>query len=285
MRRLPDEPVPAPVAHEPWHASLSLAFENDGGVTRLVERRHSGPLRVQKPLYPEGDTPCHAILVHPPGGVVGGDRLRIDVRAGDGANAFLTTPGAAKWYKANGRVSGQAVNLCAGTGATLEWMPQETIFFDAAEVELETRIDLADEACYIGGEILCFGRTASGERFNTGQIAQRTSIRRGGRLIWFEQGAIRGGGGAMSGPLGLHGNAVCATLVAAGRPLPPEGLAALRACGQGMNAGASQLKTILVARLLCDSSEAARRWMTAAWHIVRPALTGREAVVPRIWNT
>ncbi|GIZ50608.1 urease accessory protein UreD [Noviherbaspirillum aridicola] len=271
--------------HEPWQASLSLGFENDGGVTRLVERRHAGPLRVQKPLYPEGTVLCHAILVHPPGGVVGGDELRIEARVGAGASAFLTTPGAAKWYKANGRVSSQRVQLHAGTGSSLEWMPQETIFFDAAAVDLDTRIDLSGDAVYIGGEILCFGRTASGESFNAGRIAQRTAIRRNGRLIWFEQGAIDAGGGAMRSALGLHGNTVCATFIAAGRPLPADGIAALRECGAGMNAGVSQLRAVVVARLLCDSSESARRWMTRAWQVTRPALTGREAVVPRIWNT
>ena len=94
-----------------WQATLRLRFADDHGVTRLVERTHSGPLRVQKPLYPEGDRICHAIVVHPPGGVVGGDTLQIDVEAGAGAHALLTTPGAGKWYRANGKVSRQRVSL------------------------------------------------------------------------------------------------------------------------------------------------------------------------------
>lgn len=285
MRRTATEAAIPPLAHPKWEASLSLAFENDEGVTRLVERRHTGPLRVQKPLYPEGGKVCHAILVHPPGGVVGGDELRIAARVGAGSAAFLTTPGAAKWYKANGQVSRQDVHLRAGAGSVLEWMPQETIFFDAADVELDMRIELDADAVYIGGEILCFGRTASGERFASGRVAQRTGIRRNGRLIWFEQGALDAGSTAMSGALGLHGNTVCATLLAAGPALSAADLAALRECGTGLNAGATQLKSLLVARLLCNSSETARQWMTRAWQVVRPALTGRAAVVPRIWNT
>lgn len=285
MRRTADEVHALPQKHAPWQACLALGFADDGGTTRLLERRHSGPLRVQKPLYPEGGKVCHAIIVHPPGGVVGGDRLRIDAGAGDGAAALLTTPGAAKWYKANGQVSSQAVRLQAGAGALLEWLPQETIFFDAAQVALDHHVELGQDAVYIGGEILCFGRTASGESFRSGRVAQRTSIRREGRLIWFEQGALDAAGAAMHGPLGLHGHTVCATLVAAGRPLAAAELAALRACGSGLYAGATQLRSVLVARLLCNSSQTARHWMTRCWQMLRPALAGRDAVIPRIWNT
>ncbi|HEY8607607.1 MAG TPA: urease accessory protein UreD [Noviherbaspirillum sp.] len=272
-----------------WRARLSLAFADDRGTTRLVERRHEGPLRVQKPLYPEGGKVCHAIVVHPPGGVVGGDELHIAARVDAGASAFLTTPGAAKWYKSNGRVSRQDVDLHAGPGASLEWLPQETIFFDDARVCLDNHITLDAGASYLGGEILCFGRTASGESFRSGCVEQRTSVRRDGRLLWFEQGTLAAGEAATTGPLGLQGSTVCAMLLAVGNPLPAAAMAALRGCGDGMRpgtrTGATQIKSLVVARLLGDSSEEARQWMARAWQVLRPALTGREAVIPRIWNT
>ena len=100
-----------------WQAHLALKFADDGGTTRLVERSHSGPLRVQKPLYPEGARICHAIVLHPPGGVVGGDQLSVHAGVGSGAHALLTTPGAAKWYRANGHVSRQQINLTLEPGA------------------------------------------------------------------------------------------------------------------------------------------------------------------------
>lgn len=286
MKRIADAAVLAHATHARWQARLSLAFEADHGTTRLVEREHAGPLRVQKPLYPEGNAVCHAIVVHPPGGVVGGDELDIRARVGARCSALLATPGAAKWYKANGHVSRQNIHLAVGDGAALEWLPQETILFDAAHVRLDHQVELGKEASYIGCEILCFGRTASGESFNAGTVEQRTAIRRDGRLVWFEQGALAAGTTAMSSPLGLAGHSVCATLIAVGKLLPGSVIAALREIDAPPGSfGVTQMKSVVVVRHLGDSSETARHLMMAAWHRLRPALSGREAVVPRIWNT
>jgi urease accessory protein len=285
-KALPDN-VASPAS---WRARLSLGFADDGGTTRLVERSHFGPLRVQKPLYPEGGAVCQAIVVHPPGGVVGGDELTIGATVGANAKALITTPGAAKWYKANDRISRQDVHLQVDTNATLEWLPQETIFFNAAHVRLNHTVSLARDATYIGCEILCFGRTASGESFDSGRIDQCTSIRRDGRLVWSEQGALSGGSSSMNSPLSLAGKTVCATLLAIGKALPSSVIAGLREEAADAVAatdmfGATQMKSILVVRYLGNSSETAKQLMTRAWQRLRPELTGREAVVPRIWNT
>lgn len=275
---------------DPWHARLSLGFAFDGGTTRMVERSHTGPLRVQKPLYPEDSAICHAIMLHPPGGVVGGDQLAIDARLGEKSNALLTTPGAAKWYKANQRISRQQVRLEVGPSASLEWLPQETIFYDAADVELEHSVSLAETASYIGCEVLCFGRNASGETFNSGRIAQRTSIKRGGKLIWFEQGTLVGGSRAMHSPLSLAGKTVCATFIAAGLPVSAALINDVREHAAAVvrepgDFGATQMKSVLVARYLGNSSEAAKQVMAQVWRQLRPRLNGRPAVTPRIWNT
>lgn len=271
-------------AREHWRARLSLGFEDDRGTTRLMERSHFGPLRVQKPLYPEQPSVCHAIVVHPPGGVVGGDQLAITARVGAGAHAFITTPGAAKWYRANGHVSRQEVKLQLGAGAALEWLPQETIFYNGADVCLDTEVSMAEDASFITSDIFCFGRTASGERFDHGRVSQRLQVRRGGRLLWFEQGALHGGDADFNGPMGLNGCTVCATLLAVGRQVGAACVQALRedACP---GFGVTQMKSVLVARYIGDSSQEARRLMHRAWRLLRPALLEREAVTPRIWNT
>lgn len=273
-----------------WQARLSLGFADDAGTTRMVERSHTGPLRVQKPLYPEGKEVCHAIVVHPPGGVVGGDELTIDAFVRANAAAFITTPGAAKWYKANGRISQQDVRLEVATNACLEWLPQETIFFNAAHVRLNHTVSLAADASYIGCEILCFGRTASGEAFDTGCIEQRTEIRRDGKLLWFEQGMLSGDSSSMNSPLALAGRTVCASLLSAGKTVLPSVVAALREEAGGIIGandmfGITQMKSVLVARYLGDSSETARHLMMRVWQRLRPEQIGRAAIIPRIWNT
>lgn len=264
-----------------WQASLALGFVRDGDTTRLVRRAHRGPLRVQKALYPEGPGACHVIVVHPPGGVVGGDRLEIDVDASPGCSVLATSPGAAKWYRANGRVSHQAVRLQIAAGAAVEWLPQETIFYDAARVDLEHEVDLAAGSIYIGSEVLCFGRVAAGEAFTTGQIRQRTRIRQDGRLLWWEQGILTPDG--IASPLGMQGHSVCATLLAVGRPVPAALQARVRALDPQL--ASSQVKSVFVARYLGHDGEAARAVMARVWELLRPHLLDRPACPPRIWLT
>ena len=271
--------------HDPhaaaWHASLRLAFARDGDCTRLVRRAHRGPLRVQKALYPEGPGACHVIVVHPPGGIVGGDRLDIAFDVPAGCHVLATSPGATKWYRANGRMSRQDVHLAAGPDAAIEWLPQETIFYDGAAVETTIDVDLAPGAVYIGADTLCFGRQASGERFERGRIRQRTRIRIDGRPVWWEQGDATPA--ALASPLGLGGHSVCATLVAVGRPAPAALLAALRAVDPLL--AVSQLKQVCAARWIGDDGERARAALTGAWGLLRPHLLDRPACTPRIWNT
>jgi urease accessory protein len=230
------------------------------------------------------------IVVHPPGGVMGGDHLEIAVRLGEDTHSLLTNPGATKWYKSNGRPSSQKLFIDARGNSRIEWLPQETIFFDACDVTLDTSVTLGSEAIFFGCEILCFGRSASGESFDSGRVRQRTIIRRGGKMIWFDQGMFRGGDARSSSPLGLSAKSVCATLLAAANPVSAQTVDRIRSDAESLGAlpgefGVSQLKQMLVARYLGDSSEMAKHLMHRVWHRLRPVLLGREAVTPRIWNT
>ena len=154
-----------PVASS-WKASLSLEFGFADQKTTLSRKVHDGPLVVQKPLYPEGHEVCHAIVVHPPGGIAGGDELSLQVKTGNGASTLLTTPGAAKWYRSAGPWAKQSVAF--DVQGALEWLPQETIVFDGALAESAYDVYLGAEAGFIGWDIVCLGRTGSGERFTRG---------------------------------------------------------------------------------------------------------------------
>ena len=268
-----------------WRAELELGFERRSERTVLATRRHDGPLAVQKPLYPEGGDVCHAIVLHPPGGIAGGDELEITVRAADRSHALLTTPGATKWYRTAGPWASQSLTIEVADGACVEWLPQETILFDGALAATRTELRLSGSARYIGWEVLCLGRGGSGERFARGACRLETALRRDGRLLRFERGTIEGGGTLLDSPAGLAGDPVCGTLLASA-----EGLEALLAPCRDLQpesgAGAvTLLPGVLVARYLGGSSESAKGYFSRLWAVLRPAVAGREAVEPRIWST
>lgn len=267
-----------------WKASLALGFTGGERGTTLSEKHHDGPLVVQKPLYPEGGEVCHAIVVHPPGGIAGGDELSLQVKAGAGASALLTTPGAAKWYRSSGPWARQ--DLRFDVHGTLEWLPQETIVFDGALAQSALHVDLASGATLIGWDLVCLGRTGSGERYARGSYRSRIEVRREGRLLWQERGRVDGGGPLMDSAAGLAGNPVYGTLFACGAGLDQALLGELRKHAPESGRGAvTMLPGVLLARYLGDSSEAARRHFIALWRELRPVLTGREATEPRIWRT
>ncbi len=259
-----------------WTASLALGFEPRNGRTVLGTRRAEGPLVIQKALYPEGPEVCHAIVVHPPGGIAGGDELTLSVEAAPGSAALLTTPGAGKWYRSAGPWAKQKLSF--DVEGSLEWLPRETIVFDDALAELDCEIRLASGARYIGWEIVCLGRTRSGERFTRGKLGLRTSVFRERQLAWLERGMIDGGGRILASSAGLGGNTVFGTFIATldSTHLLPE-------CRE--LAPSTQLPDLRVARYLGDSTEEAFETFIALWKLLRPAVMQREAVLPRIWST
>ena len=267
-----------------WKASLSLEFSFEDQKTKLTRKIHDGPLVVQKPLYPEGGEVCHAIVVHPPGGIAGGDELVLNVSSNQDASALLTTPGAAKWYRSGGPWASQQLNF--KVDGALEWLPQETIVFDGALARTSCEVDLAEEAGLIGWDIVCLGRTGSGERFRRGSYRASIRLRREGRLLWLERARIDGGGSLLDSPAGLGSSPVFGTLFVSFPSMGKAMLEDLRSQEPVSGRGAvTMLPGVLLARYLGDSGEAARRYFTALWRILRPRLAGREAIEPRIWQT
>lgn len=276
--------------YSPLQARLSLKFAAVDDTTRLVERDRFGPLLVQKPLYPEGDEICQVVIIHPPGGVVSGDQLELSAQVGPSAKVQVTNPGAAKWYKSNGRTARQTIKIDIDNDGLLEWLPQETIFFNNTNVAIDHQVTLKGNAMYLGCEILCFGRTLSGEVFNNGTIKQRTTIKRDERVVWFEQINLDGADSAQNKSLSLGNHTICATLLFTGKSIPNSIIDQIRLECKDISKdigqfGISQLKSVLVARYLGNSSEIARQVMLCCWNLLRKEYFGRNGAVPRMWNT
>jgi urease accessory protein len=269
-----------------WRAELALRYERRGTRTVLAERRHSGPMLVQKALYPESEEVCHGIVLHPPGGIVGGDELTLHVALGPQASALLTTPGAAKWYRSAGSEARQRVRFEVASSASLEWLPQPTIAFDRTLGRSQYEIAIDADGRYIGWEVLCLGRTASGERLRAGSWLTATQVTRAGTPLWMERAAIEGSSRLLDSPLGLDGQPISGTLIAVARDIRAEAVAACRSivpvCGRG---AVTRLPGLMVARYLGDRAEAAFGYFVRLWEVLRPALLDREAAPPRIWRT
>ena len=274
-------------AHAGWLARLQLEYACADGRTALARREHRGPLIVQKPFYPEGPAVCHTVIVHPPGGIVGGDELEVAMRLREGSAVLVTMPGAAKWYRSPHAAARQQLQLAIGPGAMLEWLPPETIVYNSARAKLRTDIDIEPGGSYLGWEILSLGRTASGEKFASGEIMQRTDLAFAGEPAWSERCVLQGGSPLLQSAVGLHGAPVSALLIAAGKEVQPEVVAQCRAVGidDGARSGISAFDRILIARYIGRSCEGAKNYFVALRKLLRPIMCGRAAVEPRIWNT
>jgi urease accessory protein len=245
---------------------------------------------VQRAFYPEGDDVAHVYVLHPPGGLVGGDRLELDVRVCDRGSALLTTPAAQKLYRSGGRTCRQHVKLEVGAGSSLEWLPGENILFQGAEAVLETEVEVADGGTFTGWDIGCLGRPAAGERFDQGRLRSAFRLSRNGHPLVVERFELQGGSPLLVEAFGLSGFTVFGNLYfvpAERRDLSP--LAALfrerLSPSPDERFAVTALEDALVVRVLAPSAERARALLVAAWELARPELLGRPPVAPRVWAT
>jgi len=279
-----------PTPSTSWRARLELEVLSDNGRARLGMRRHEGPLRIQRPFYPEGDAPLHLYLLHPPGGLVGGDELEIDVALRSGARALITTPAAQKLYRSAGKTSSQRVRLVLERDARLEWLPAETIVFDSAHSVVRTRVELHETAAFMGWDIGCFGRPASGQRFERGHFRQEFEIWRGTEPLVIERSAVTGGSPLLEEAFGYAGLPVYGNLYAApsAEVQLPRLVALLRdelPQDGPQRLAVTALGQLLVLRVLGTGVERVRAILVQAWQRLRPEVIGQKPHAPRIWST
>lgn len=264
-----------------WPATLELVFAERNGTTRLVDQRHRGPLRIQRPFYPEGPRVCHVYLLHPPAGIVGGDDIRIRAAVASEAHALVTTPGATRFYRSKDAEAQLQQIVRVSPGSSLEWLPQETLFMRGARAKTVSRIELEGDARFFGWETLGFGRPALGEAFTQGELETRLEIYRDGRPLLLD--CFRVEEGRLEG---LLGHSAVTTLVATGAN--EVALEATRAVLEGASESrmaATLMDDLLVVRGVAQRCEPLFKRCVEIWRCLRPVVLDRPAAAPRIWLT
>ena len=290
MDSLDETPTPGP-SH--WQGSLRLTLSNQEGITRISRRQHCGPLFIQRPFYPEGKQCCHVYLLHPPGGLVGGDQLNCHFDLGPRSQALVTTPSAGKAYRVDDieRTQGIHVEINMAQHTAMEWLPQETIAFNGARLNNCTRIHFDPGSTLIGWDILCLGRPESGETFENGSVRQRLELWCDDKPLLLECTDYVGSSLIMQAAWGLGGRPVLGTLYAYCHD-EQQRVAALSLCRALIDdceaaaiSAASIVNNILVVRSLGYNTETLRALFTRIWQALRPCIVARDACIPRIWNT
>jgi len=275
----------------PWNASLILRYQRRHATT-TVAHKHLGPLRIFHSHYPQGPGLCHNVLIHPPGGLVGGDRLDIRIHAEAFCHALLTTPGATRFYRSLGADATQSIDIELEQGAKLEWLPMETLAYPGCQAVNSLRAKLAPEAQLLAWEVTALGLPISGQPFDSGFLQQRIEI----ADCWLDQGRIDAlDKRLMDSPLGLAGQRCLGTLVlASGSPWPSQTREALLQSARdslaqsptATRSGATCTHDrVLVVRALGPLVEPVMQTLKAAWRNVRACAWGSEAAEPRIWKT
>lgn len=272
-----------------WHARLELDYslERQRSCARFL---HDGPLRILQSLYPEGDAICHNVLVHPPGGLVGGDTLDIRVRAAAGSHGLVTTPGASRFYRSDGEAALQRSALTVAEGARLEWLPLEAICFSGCRAENRLTMDVARGGELMGWDVSALGLPNAGKPFERGSLQQHIEL----PGIWLERARIDAADRRLlQSPLGFAGRRCLASIffvagagiARARRDAALESARALiEAHPLAASAGAtSPHPEVVVVRALAPVVEPAMQLLRQIWLAWRRELWSLPGQLPRIW--
>jgi len=270
-----------------WQGIARLSYALEAGRCIPTQTYTRAPLRVQRPLYPEGEGLCHSVLVHTAGGLVGGDSLAVQLAIAPQAQVLVTTAAASKVYGSpTGALSNQRVDIALAPESCLEWMPQETIVFNQAHYRQQLRVDLAPGAVWAGWEITRFGRSAGGETFEQGQWRSHLEVWQADQPLWLDRQRLVGGSAPLHSLNGLAGHPVVGSFAVVGYRPDPDQVMALRQLwpsSQLGEIGVTRLQTGVLCRYRGPSSQAAQRWFVAVWQHLRPHYLGRAGLVSRVW--
>ncbi|MDY1039169.1 urease accessory protein UreD [Lelliottia sp. CFBP8978] len=266
-------------AYKGWQASLALQFCHTPEKTVLHSARHVGPLTVQRPFYPENET-CHLYLLHPPGGIVGGDELEISVRLEAKSHALITMPGASKFYRSNGALARLNQHFFINENAVLEWLPQDTIFFPGANARLRSVFHLHPSGTLLAWELFCLGRPVINETFSHGTLESRLEVWLEDQPLLIERQHLTDGNLTPVAHQPWIGTLLCY----------PASDALLEGVRERLTplenyAGATLTDGLLSVRFLASDNLICQRVMRDIWHYLRPHVIAKTPHAPRIWQT
>ena len=274
-----------------WHAQLDIDYSVEHQRT-VARHSHTGPLRVLQSLYPEGDAVCHNVLVHPPGGLVGGDTLTLRVVANGAAHGLVTTPGATRFYRSAGERAVQQTDITLNDQARLEWLPLEAIAYNQCLAENRLCLNLEPQAEFMGWDVSALGLPQASLPFEVGSLLQHFEV----PGVWLERGLIDAADSRlMNGPLGLAGQRCLASLffvsgTALDRTRREAGLELARQTIAASPLQSSAAATcpngqVMVVRVLSPLVEPAVSLLRQVWGIWRAHFWHLCATSPRIWST
>lgn len=279
----PSSPSKAVLKKSNWKGSLTLGFEPRAEKTALVKRLHKGPLTVQRAFYPENGV-CHVYVLHPPGGVVGGDELQITAMLDAHSEALITTPGATKFYRSANDTAIQSQTLIVEDNATLEWLPQENIFFPGAKVKSSLHVELKGRAKVAFWDIQCFGRPSNNEAFEHGSVDSHLRLFRDSKPLLLERLRIDENNRTSLSQLQHH--PVSATFVLSdASKIDVSELTHSKIISEHEYLATTLIDDVMVVRYLGNSTENARNYFIHLWQQIRQAALGHAPIIPRIWNT
>ena len=270
-----------------WRGFLSFSLVNAFGKTVVKDKRHLGPLIIQRPLYQEKDRPC-VLIIHPPGGIAGGDQLELEINFKARSKAMISTPSATKFYRSDNRLATQTQTVNVAEGSEVEWLPQETLFFNQSRVSNQLKFMLeGPKAQLIAWDIVGLGRPAGGEGFELGVLTQFLELWIGSKLVFIDRLKLSQQTPLLKSSAGFANHHLFATALfysdnaAAQKQL----LEQLQTIEWSSAVGVTKLENLVVLRVLASELEDIKAVLFEAWVTARPLVMGLPVVKPRIWNT
>lgn len=271
-----------------WQGKINLIYEYQEGKTKVKSAYHQAPFKIQSSFYPEGNSICHSVILHTAGGIVGGDILTQNIHLFPHSQVFITNPAATKIYRTSEKKAFQEIIIKLENNTYLEYLPQETIIFNECQYQQKLKVELGDNATWLGLEIIRFGRTARGETFTHGQWLNYTEIWHKDKPLWIDRQSLQGESQLFSDINGLAGKPVVGSLILVSTNNHQNVIGEIRELIDSkfghLILGVTTLQQGLLCRYHGDCVSDAKISLTAIWQLLRQKYGLNPLFKPRVWQ-